>query len=130
MKFLDGFLGLYMPELGMNLMQSICALEGDAEPSISDSCPWREAPTLANFDDFATTKEWTIAGKRSLTEYYTLKENRSYTLITTYTMEDASGVEFVSLNPYLTDILIVDEPAGALAGLATAAATILAVLTF
>ena len=45
-------------------------------------------------------------------------------------MEDASGVEFVSLNPYLTDILIVDEPAGALAGLATAAATILAVLTF
>ena len=95
MKFLDGFMGLYMPDLGMNVMQSICAPEGAAAAIISDYCPWKEVPDLSNFDDFATTKEWTIAGKRSLThEFYTLKEGRSYTLITSYPMEDPSGVEF------------------------------------
>ena len=130
MTFLDGFLGMYMPVLGIDLMQSICALKGDPEPSISNSCPWKEVSALANFDDFATSKEWTIAGKRSLTEYYTLKENTSYSLITSYTMEDALGVEYESREPYLTEILLVDEPSGALAGFAASAVAILAALTF
>ena len=56
MAFLDGFLGMHMPALGINLMQSICALKGDPEPSISNSCPWKEVSTLANIDDFAATK--------------------------------------------------------------------------
>ena len=130
MSFLDGFLGMYMPALGLNWVQSICALKGDPEPSISDSCPWVEVSDLANLDKFANKKEWTIAGKRSLTDYYTLKVNTSYSLITSYVMEDILGQKYESREPYLTEILLVDNPSGALAGFAASAVAILAALTF
>ena len=45
-------------------------------------------------------------------------------------MEDTLGIEYESLEPYLTEIIIVDEPSSALAGFAASAVAILAALTF
>ena len=44
-------------------------------------------------------------------------------------MEDTLGVEYESREPYLTEILLVDEPSGALTGFAASAVAILAALT-
>ena len=88
MAFLDGYVALFMPMIGFNMVQSICALKDDPEPKISDSCPWTGVDELANLDDFATIKSWTVAAKRPLSEFYELKYNMPYSVIASYTMED------------------------------------------
>ena len=128
MTFLDGYVALFMPMIGFNMVQSICALKDDAEPKISDSCPWTGIDELANFDDFATTKSWTVAAKRPLSEFYELKYNMPYSVIASYTMEDIQGREYESREPYLSEVMFTDTPSSALAGVAAAGLALVATL--
>ena len=128
MTFLDGYVALYMPMIGFSMVQSICALKDDAEPKISDACPWTGVDELANLDDFATTKSWTVAAKRPLSEFYELKYNMPYSVITSYTMEDIQGREYESREPYLTEVMFTDTPSSALAGVAAAGLALVATL--
>ena len=129
-KFLDGFMGIYSPPVGMNLLQGLCALEGDAEPTIDASCPWKQDMKTSEYSTYSTDKIWTVGAKRNMKEFYELKEGLPYSILASYALEDMIGREYESQEPKVVEILLGDSPDGALVGFAASALAIVAALIF
>ena len=128
--FLDGFMAIYSPPAGMNLVQAMCALEGDAEPTFADTCPWEQDMKNSIYSTFSTDKIWTVGARRNLMEFYELKEGLPYSVLASYKVEDLLGKEYDSAEPEVVEIFLGDVPDGALVGFAASALTIVAALIF
>ena len=130
LTFLDGFMAIYAPPVGMNMVQGLCAVKGDAEPTIDASCPWKQVMKDSEYNTFATDKIWTVGARRNLKEFYELKEGMPYSLLASYKIEDMRDREYDSSEPEIVEIMLGDTPDGALVGFAASALAIVAALIF